>query len=356
MTNQITEYLLLRDAKVEVTSSRNTKNQPVAAIEVNGKFKHTFPSTSRVSRALETMTADDLKDRLQGGTFFFVDKFLVDYRDAHYNGFVQDDDSVTALVRVIGIQKSEAIPVMLHDNLLTHRFALGCQWDASQIVVPEYGDDGNFTNSLLFAWSPFNKDISSAFVLRQNSNGSLLRGMSSFLRKRIPLVNRWEEHLDIACKQLQVRIDSEVKKRFKGMGTERASIQELMLISDHAKLRMEKGVNLKGSVVEEKLNRIHRTANPVIHCNQVYKELVFTDKRLAAQRAGHLSVFDAYRLATEVRTISAEVEGSSALALDRFANDLIFNHHDLTQFGARFEAPTQSAFKDVEAAFYGRSV
>lgn len=349
------EYVIVRNADVEVGSHRNSRNHHVASIKVNGKFEHHFDAQSRVSRALETMTTTDLAERFKGGTYFFVEGTLVDFRDVHYHGFIQDDASIASLVRVIGIRNKYDISTHLQDNLTTRRYVLGSSWDASQFTIAELAGQGTFENELLFGWSPFNKDVSSAFMLKQISTGNSIRGMSSFLRKKIPLINRWEEHLDIACKQLQVRIDSEVKRRFTAMTQERASIQELLLISEHAKTRIDKGQNMKGSAEEVRLSRIHKTANPIIHTNKIYKETVFTDMRLAAQRKGHLTVFDAYNLATEIRTHTQECEGSSTLALDRFANDLIFNHHDLTQYGARFEAPKAAVFKDTESAFFGKT-
>lgn len=355
------DYTLIRNADVEVTEHRNTRNHKVASIKVNGEFEHQFDATSRVSRALETMTASDLAERFKGGTYFFVGpkeakhQVLVDFRDAHYNGFIQDDASIASLVRVIGIKSKHDISTHLQDNLTSRSFVLGCSWDASQFTIPNFNDGGTFENELLFGWSPFNKDVSSAFMLKQLSTGNSIRGMSSFLRKRIPLINRWEEHLDIACKQLQVRIDSEVKRRFEKMVVERASVQELMLIADHAKTRIDKGQNMSGSAAEVRLRRIHHAANPILHTNKVYKESVFTDMRLAAQRKGHLTVFDAYSLATEIRTHTQECDGSSTLALDRFGNDLIFNHHDLTQYGTRWEAPKAAVFEDTESAFFGRT-
>jgi hypothetical protein len=349
------KYALVRNAKVEVSDSRNKKNQVVANITVNGKYNHIFPATSRVSRSLETMHASDLRDRLMGGTFFFVDDILVDYRDGFYNGFIQDDASIAALVRVIGIQKSETLKVSLHDNLITHRFVLGCRWNACQIVIPECTNNSNFSNELLFSWSPFNKDINSAFVLVHETTGTYIRGMSSTLRKRIPLVNRWEEHLDIACRQLETRIDSEIKRRFAIMVKHRASIQELQLISDHANTRLKGVPTIKGSLAEQTLQRIYHASNPVLHLNKVYQSQVFTDMRLAAQRAGHLTVFDAYLLASDIRTNSVECEGSSTLALDRFCNDLIFNRDDLTQYGTRYENTQGNVFKSVEHAFLGLS-
>lgn len=349
------EYTLIRNADVEVNSHRNSRNQNVASIKVNDKFEHHFDASSRVSRALDTMLPSDLAERFKGGTYFFVGPTLVDFRDAHYNGFVQDDASVASLVRVIGIREKSSISTHLQDNLITRRYVLGSSWDASQFTIAELAGQGTFENELLFGWSPFNKDVSSAFMLKQVSTGNTIRGMSSFLRKRIPLINRWEEHLDIACKQLQVRIDATVKARFTKMVLERASVQELMLIAEHAKVRREKGTNLSGSAAEVRLSRIYKTANPIVHTNKIYKDTVFTDMRLAAQRMGHLSVFDAYNLATEIRTHTQEVDGSSTLALDRFANDLIFNHHDLTQYGARWEAPKAAVFADTESAFFGKT-
>lgn len=348
-------YELVRKADVEVTSHRNSRNQNIASIKVNDKYEHWFDANSRVSRALDTMLPSDLAERFKGGTYFFVEGTLVDFRDAHYNGFVQDDASIASLVRVIGIQERANISTHLQDNLTTRKFVLGCSWDASQFYIDQLAGDGTFENELLFGWTPFNKDVSSAFMLKQTTTGNSIRGMSSFLRKRIPLINRWEEHLDIACKQLQVRINSEVKRRFEKMTQERASVQELLLIAEHAKIRIDKGPYMKGSAQEVRLRRIHRVANPIIHTNKIYKDAVFADMRLAAQRKGHLTVFDAYNLATEIRTHTDECDGSSTLALDRFANDLIFNHHDLTQYGARWEAPKAAVFKDIESAFFGKT-
>lgn len=349
------DYTMIRNGDVEVTEHRNRNNHKVASIMVNGKHEHKFDATSRISRALETMTPEDLQERFKGGTFFFVNGLLVDFRDGHYNGFIQDEASIASLVRVIGIKAKADISTHLVDNQTTRKYVLGCSWDASQFTIKDIDEKGaTFENELLFGWSPFNKDVSSAFMLKQISTGNVIRGMSSFLRKRIPLMNRWEEHLDIACKQLQVRIDAVVQARFSKMVLERASVQELMLISEHAKTRLTKGTTIYGTAEEGRLTRIHRTANPIVHTNKIYKETVFTDMRLAAQRKGHLSVYDAYNLATEIRTHTTEVEGSSTLALDRFANDLIFNHHDLTQYGARFEGVRAAVFKDAESAFFGK--
>jgi hypothetical protein len=351
--NPVPTFELVRNAIVEASSHRDYRNHPIAKIVVNGKYTHQFTASSRISRSLETMSEQDLQDRMQGGTFLFVNNNLVDYRDGFYNGFIQDDASIAALARVIGIQPRVAMSTSLHDNLITHDWVLGAKWGASEISVPEIVGGGEFENELLFGWSPFNKDINYAFVLREVSTGNLLRGRAAFLRKRIPLVNRWEEHLDIACKQLQTRIDSEVKRRLKTMIGERASVQELQLLYDHAKTRLEKGLAVRGSVAGITLQRIMRITSPLIHCNKIYKENVFTDMRIAAQRAGHLSVFDAYKVAIELRTRTVEVDGSSTLAIDRYANDLIFNRTDLTQYGARYETTKTPAFEDLEAAFNG---
>lgn len=349
------QYSMFRNADVKVTSHRNNRNHNVASIVVNGKFEHLFDATSRISRALDTSLASDIEERLNGGTYFFIENTLVDFRDRHYNGFIQDDASLASLIRVIGVKNKHAISTHLSENQTTRKYVLGCAWDASQFTIPQLAGDGKFENELLFGWSPFNKDVSSAFMIKQLSTGNALRGMSGFLRKRIPLINRWEEHLDIACKQLQVRIDALMERRFAAMTTERASIQELMLISDHAKIRIDKGEAIHGSAAEARLQKIRKIANPIIHTNQIYREAVFTDMSLAAQRKGHLSLYSLYQLATEMRTHTKETDGSSMLALDRFANDLVFNHKDLTQYGARYEKVKAPVFKDTEDAFFAKT-
>jgi hypothetical protein len=345
-------YELIRNAKVRVSASRNSKNFPVATIVVNNTYKHTFDAESRVSRNLETMDVSALESLMSGGTYFFVEGQLVDFRYGNYAGFVHEDESIKQLVKVIGIVEAKDLSTRLQDNLTTHNYSLGKSWSKNAISVPEYNDGGEFKSELLFSWNPFVKTVNSAFMLWRLICTNGMRGVTSFLNTKIPLINRWEEHLEIANAQIQNKVDGMVKRRLAGMGDQYATIAELQQIAGHARNRFEK--TMQGEAGHDQLRNIIQIADPSMHLGNVYRENVFKDKRLGAQVPGHLSLFDAYNLATEIRTHTRETDGSSALALDRMANDFIFNHEDLTQHSARFVKPRDASFDNHEKAFFGK--
>lgn len=343
------KYELIRNANVRVTSSRNSANFPIAQITVNGQYAHTFEPESRVSRNLETMDAESLEALMQGGTYFFVEGVLVDFRYGNYNGFVHEDESVKQLAKVIGIVEAKQLSTRLQDNLTSNKYSLGASWSKNAIVVPEYNDGGAFKSELLFSWNPFVKTVNSAFMLWRLICSNGMRGVTSFLNTKIPLINRWEEHLEIANVQIQNKVDVMVKKRLAGMGDQFATVSELQGIASHARRRYER--TMQGEAAHDQLRAIINIADPSMHLADVYRENVFKDKRLSAQVPGHLSLFDAYNLATEVRTHTRETEGSSALALDRLANDMVFNHQDLTQHAARYTQARSPSFANHDAAF-----
>ncbi len=344
-------YELVRGANVSVTASKNSKNYPVASIIINDEYKHEFSPDSRVSKALETMDADSLAQRLSGGSYFLVEDQLVDFRDGHYNGFIHEDASIRKLAKVIGIADSKKISTRLQDNLVSNKYTLGCSWSQNEIAIPEYNDGGQFKSELLFNWNPFVKTVNSAFMLWRLICTNGMRGMTHFLNTKIPLINRWEEHLAIANAQIQNKVDGMVKRRLSGMGEQHATVNELQQIATHARKRYEK--TIQGEESHDRLRNIIQVADPSLHLANVYRESVFKDTRVSAQVPGHLSLFDAYNLATEVRSHTRETEGSSTLALDRFANDLVFNRKDLTQHASRFAKPRLASFSDHETAFFG---
>lgn len=342
---------LVRNAQVRVTASKNSKNFPVATIHVNGEYTHTFSPESRVSRALETMDVETLQALMSGGTYFFVEDTLVDFRYGNYQGFIHEDEAIEQLVKVIGIERTAEMSTCLSDNQTTHEFTLGTSWSRNEIVVPEYRDGGEFTSELLFSWNPFVKTVNSAFMLWRLICTNGMRGMTRFLNTKIPLINRWEEHLEIANAQIQNKVNGMVVRRLRGMGHQHATVNELQQITTHARKRYEK--SMRGDAEHERLRNIINVADPALHLGNHYRETVFKDTRVSAQVPGHLSLFDAYNLATEIRSHTHEVEGSSALALDRFANDLVFNRKALTQHASRFVKPRDATFQDHERAFWG---
>ncbi len=345
-------YELLRDAHVSVRATRNEKNFPVAVATINGTHEHRFDATSRVSKSLDLMTPDDLAERLSGGQYFMVDDQLVDFRDGHYNGFIHTDQSIDKLVETLGINPAAELSTKVHNNLISGDFVLGNKWSDHGITVPGYHDGGEFRSELHFGWNPFVQTVNSAFMLWRLICTNGMRGLTSFLNTKIPLINRWEEHLEIANRQIQNRVEGMVSNRLSSMGTERATVAETLLVAQHAQTRLNKD-QVRDESVRRRLRNIADIAHPMAHLGGVYKSNVFADKRLAAQMPAHLTTFDVYNMATELRTHTHASDGSSDHALDKFANSIVFDRKDLTQHASRYSLPQQSSFSDPDAAFFG---
>jgi hypothetical protein len=352
-------FELIRNAPVVVNALNGKKNHPIAELIIDDRYRHRFDEQSRVSKHLDIMTPQDLQDRLTGGHYFFVEDELVDFRDGFYNGFVHTDDTLSKLNEIIGIRQREnptgrrGRQNSHNDTLIPGSYSLSALWSSHPIVVPEYQTGGEFKSALSFSWNPFTRCVNSSFMLWRLICANGMRGLSQFLNSKIPLVNRWEEHLEIANKQIQNKVSSKIIHRLSEMGRERASVAEAGLIAQHAALRMKDREN--DSTSRTKLSRIATIASPRLHLAKTYKFNVFNDKRVAAQVPSHLTTFDLYNMATEIRTHTKENKQSTDHALDLFANDLVFNDKraDVVQTSTRFALPNQSTFSDPETAFFG---
>jgi len=339
---------MIRNADVKIEATHNDQNHPIAIATINDAHQHRFAATSRVSKALDLMTPDDLSERLTGGNFFFSDDELIDFRDGEYSGFTHSDDSIEKLIDVIGYSNKSK---RNRDNITSNTIMLANEWSNAEIEVPLYAAGGHFHSRLSFKWNPFAKDVSSAFELVRLICTNGMTGLTSFLNTKIPLINRWEEHLEIASRQIQNKVSSKVANRIAEMGSEYATVAECQSIVEHADNRLQHG-NV-GTDTRQRLKNIGMIASPLLHLGKVYKENVFSDKRLGAQVPSHLTTFDVYNMATEINTHSDETTGSSSFAMDKIANGLIFDREDLTKHAARFGASTLSAFSNPEAAFFG---
>lgn len=352
----MTDFSLIRGADVKLTHVVNDKKQNVAEIIVDGKFSHRFSSKSRVSKHLDVMAPADLEARLNGGTFFFVDDEMVDFRDASYNGFIQSEATIEKFMDLLGYQHKSDLPrhrgrIRTDDE--GSNIVLRKVWDKSEIQVPGYAMGGEFTSELSFVWNPFVKTINSAFDLVRLVCTNGMIGLTSFLNTKIPLENRWEEHLDIATRQIQNKVNNIVIERMKSMATERASVADCLLLEQHAFERLISGHG-KSPEERERLKAIVSAVAPKFHLHNTYRDGVFADKALAAQLPGHLTNIDVFNIATELRSHTQESSKSSDNALDRMSNSILFDRNENSvAAGSRYTVKPTSSFADPSRAFYG---
>lgn len=348
-------YNLRRDAQVTVEKLFDDKHRPMAACVIDGEFEHIFPHTSRVSKHLDSMEAVDLSERLTGGQFFFVEDQLIDFRDSSYNGFVHTDKTVDVFMDIIGYQHKNELQ-MAHmqkdtDPDINSPIVLRKIWNKNEISVPGYVHGTDFHSMLSYEWNPFVKHINTMFDLVRLICENGMVGVTSFLNTKVPVVNRWEEHLDIASRMIQNKVNGIVQERIGQMIREHCSVADLLLLEDHIMARLAVSIDTEEhSTLINMLNAVSPRAQLV----DVYRDSVFDDKNVAAQLPGHLSGFDVFNIATQIRTHTQQVAKSSDFAMDKFANAILFDRQ--TNFNAsanRLVTSHVSAFNDPEMAFHG---
>lgn len=361
----VSSFNLVNQANVQVIEHKTVKDGskiPVSHVEVivNDHYKHVFPTKSRISKALDHMSVADLQARLNGGSYFFINEELVDFRDHQYNGFVHSVDSIEKMIELIGVRNvSGRDRKALGLKTMTGQVALSGYHNKTPIVVPEYLSGGVFESALMYNWNPYHKNIRGVFELTRQICTNGMIGVTDFMNTEIPVVNRWEEHLEIASRQIQNRVGERVGQRLKQMGTERATISELTLLANHATQRLVEHGEQSAFPMEpkdrERLSNIYKIVNPMFHLTNHYKAGAFTDSNIAAQLPGHLSTFDAFNVATEMYSHTDESEGSSGFALQKFANGLLFDQAQKRnqRLSRALIAPLTSSFSNAEVAFFG---
>jgi hypothetical protein len=348
---------LRSDADVRVVASTDRRNHPTARITVDDKYEHTFPATSRVSKALELMTPVALEERLQGGHYFFVNGALFDFRDGNYNGFIHGPDNIDALKNTIGIRLPGDTDHRDRGfmNTQSRTTRLSKVWSEKEIQVPGMDEGGVFNSRLTFSWNPFVETIRSSFDIERLICENGMTGLTSLFNAKIPLLNRWEEHLDIADMQIQNKLYAMLSERFRNMADERATLSDVLRLQDHIINRLRDARNRSTQVGgrSDTLRNLNKVVDPSTHLRDCYKDNAFKDRRLAAQLPSHLSVFDAYNIATELSTHTSPVDNSSTHALDKYANELVFDRQDRRAHAARFGGPSQASFSNPDTAFFG---
>ena len=355
-----TEHTLTKNSNVVVGTLVDDAGLVNAHINVDGRFEHTFSGCSRFSQYLATAANPEqlkaaqshLQDRLNGGQFFFVDGALADFRDRFYDGYTHTEQSINQLMELIGVESKPTRKLRSSIGLTTPAsdVALIGRVDASHISVPGYLEGGAFTTGLIHSWSPFCSHIKTVFeIVRLICQNGAVAG-TDLINTKIPLVNRWEEHLAIAERQLQNQINSTVTKRLQVMGQERATVLDLQKLVEIGRARLEEAEGV------DQINRIHRlihTANPETHLNNFYNPIVFEDASVAAKSHGHLTVFDTWNIATEMMTHTNGTEGGSDKQLQRMANSFLFPKKDSAVGRIHTTTPIASTFSDPNRAFFG---
>jgi hypothetical protein len=351
----MTTACMVREANVKVTQVVDEHGKTCASIAVNDQFNHVFAQSSRVSNALRlSQSVSALEEHLTGGDYFFVDDKLIDFRDNTYMGYVHSDDSINMLMETIGYDTiNNRRKRTLSLTTQSSEIALVKQWSKENFQVPGLGEGGNFDSKLLYTWNPFFHYVKGIFEIERLICTNGMVASTPLLNTKVPLINRWTEHLEIANRQIQNKVEHLVLRRLEQMQTQRASVAMLLRIQQHADTRAE---DCYSPTERERLTTIGRVANPALFLEGTYTDEVFSNKNLSAHLAGHLTQFDAWNLATEMLSHTTGTEKSTTGAVQIVANSLMFPK---VEAGRRMPKSIDgsniplSPFSDSERAFFG---
>ena len=339
-------HTLVRNA--HVVAQQSGKN---LLITVNDLFQHEFDVSSRYSNALRLHAPEEIAERLKGGNFFFVGDELVDFREKQATTFVHSNENIDALMQHVGSRHVSGREKIQFNQNGHSQILLNKHWMDNEFHAEGYQDGGLFTTNVSFTWSPFAEYVRGVFQLVRQICENGMVASTNFVNSRVPLVNRWVEHLDIAAHQIHNKANDQIRERVKNLQHERASLRELMVISEHADSRLQAEENLMNAHI---LTNIRDIADPRVHAAGSYSDEVFSNQHLASQLPGHLTAFDAWNLVTEMSTHTSETADSSVTALQRIANSMVFDDKNRREFLVKKSTEVRkSAFSDPNAAFFG---
>lgn len=348
-------FQMIRDADVEVFSDRTPRsNKPVVRIVIAGQHEYQFSPESRVSRALSHSGTESIQKRMQGGNFFLHNGDLVNFQYGDQPGFVHTDDAIQALIDHVGY--SAKVPNSVARNRLqSHNIRLQKVHSNTEIVIPAYQDGGNLNSQLSFTWDPFQSFVGTSFELVRLICENGMTGLTSFFNKKIPMVNEWREHLDIANKQIQNGVSSMIVSRMEEMARMPASVRDCQRVVDTCRSRLDSApLNHDDQKALRVLKNNAYIAEPTFHLKDHYNENAFNDRRMTDQLSSHLSMFTVWNMLTEIASHTHVGEGETNFAVQKHANEMVFDRISKMKSSAQIGSfKMNPVFNNTEAALVG---
>lgn len=347
------DFELVRDAsKLRAEAFRNDKGTSLS-IDLGNGLTHVFDAKSRISKRVGDTPIELIEQQLRKGAFFFAEidnkMQLVDLV-MDQNRFIHSDENIKSMIDLLGIS---SIPNKqskhLHRNTQLKTHYLGRAYSTSDLHFEHMNgkvEGGEFNSMLRFLWSPFSSHINTAFELIRLICANGMVGLASFLNAKVPLINMWQQNMDIAAKQIQNAVDAKFEKRFLTMSNTATSVGVLMNIGKHIEERLY--AHDLPDTERALLNGLMQVVDPIQHVGHVYSDRVFTDNNVAQQCPAHLSKMDTYNIVTELSSHTSEADNSSDNALQKIANALMWTERDF-----KTSRLVDKPFNSADDAFFG---
>lgn len=358
-------FKVLKNALVKVFYNEVKKDDVRLCIQVENEMPHVFDKNDAENRLISQMDIKTIEEKFNGGTYVFNHGKLIQYRDAFSLGFVRSADEMNLLSEIIGSQSAtqkRGVAGMFESfrmNSINKQHFLGGEGKEFDLKIDGMQEGGEFKNRLIYSWSPFDENLIINLETERLVCTNGMVGMASFVTKAVPLVNRYQEHLDLISVQLQPQFNAILKDRFKGMSEQRSSVHTMMsahkLLTARSK---ENNVLKRGGVLnDEVLGSISRMKNilPLLDVREtlggVYKKSAFDNVEQSRHLEGNLTQFDVFNILTEV---SSHTNGSfdSTSKIQKEINKLVFDELN-DKKNVKGNIPKIDSSSDHRRAFFG---
>lgn len=355
--------IVVRNAIVEVKLAAHQGNPCLRLVITCPKtgqvFDHTFAANSTESLELMQADMDTIVNKYNGGHFVFdANGNYADYRKADYSGYMQSDEAVDRLSEIIGMKQTKAGGKYqtgvagLYDAVRTRNTngaLFGGEADPFAFDVKELGQGGDFTASLMSKWSVFSPNIELSLNVKRLVCTNGMVADAPFVTRAVPVINNWEENMNVVHAQLEPHMSGILQDRFRRMANQPASVATLSKAHKILNSRM------MGDSVSDAERRNILTmmdiVNPKEHLGSVYTDRVFNDARAANAMTGHLTQFDVFNVLTEASSHygrDSKTDGESTILL----NSIMFDELKSRTLDTGTIKP--SADSDHRRAFFGK--
>lgn len=326
---------IYKNAKVDIDYHMEGSDDLRLKLIFENERPHIFDKNAFENNLIIEADKKTIREKFNGGTYIFYQGELLQYKDSFYNGYVRSEDEIKLLSDLIGIKTTTASERQqvgsrglfnnFRQNTIQKHVFLGGEGHEFDLSIKELGAGGEFKNKLIHKWSPFDDKIQISLETERLICENGMVGMSPFVTKEVPIVNRHLEHLNLINVQLQPEINSLLKERFTNMQRTNASLHSMMsahnILTDRVKSNKSGNQISNGNSSLIKLKHLVDVKNSL---GNVYEKEVFSNKEQSKSLKGNLTQFDLFNVLTEA---SSHSEGSSdnTIKLQKDINRLVFD-------------------------------
>lgn len=349
-------FQVVQQARVQVSVVGDAQSRPCLRLDFQDGRTHTFSALSRESELIEVFGSDMrmIESMFDKGTYAFYKDKLVDYRRSDYKGFIHSDASVEKLVELVGIEDTATQQRRAARGLFnrmrgrhSNGVFMGGEWDKFDLSVPALGVGGEFENRLLYRWSPFSPNIQTSLEVERLVCENGMLAMSPLLTFDVPVIDNWEENLDVVSMQLKPRVNAVLQDRFLAMEEMRASLGDVQRAHRVLSSRMDNA----DDQAHMRLTQLAHLTDVQRHLERFYDPAVFENRNLADRAESHLTQFALFNVLTEAASHTPSSQEASDAAIQMAINRLVFDEAD-RQLGFKARQIPEQTDSNPERAFF----